>query len=373
MPSHSRSGRYLHLRFRLRFLFLSSFIAAGIELLCPAAPPVIASSSNPFLLPSGQVSVQWNGSAYAVTMTPLSDGQGATVVHFSLTDGTALAPLVSRFEQSGLDVPLPPPAPPNTPPVVVGMANQIIPEDSTAVTVPVSIADAESPASTLTVSAAADDVSLVPDENLSVGGSGQTRTLTIYPRPSRSGITEVKVIVSDGQLSTTASFVLTITPDIQADNKLRLLSIAPLNHGMRINWSSVPGETYQVLAKDRLDQNYWTLMNSSVIAYGTNTTWADFSTAAGSTRFYVVRNTSVSFSPSPSRILAAVPNSSGGVNIQWSSQPGASYRVFAKEGLEVSVSIPISQILVATGGVTSWTDPDAWLYPVQFYRVESLP
>jgi hypothetical protein len=315
--------------------------------------------------------VEWAETAFAVTLTPLANANGSTTVHFSLTDGLATEPLISQFSQIGFDVPLPPSSPTNTPPFVGGVPNQTIQKDSDAVTVTLNIGDLESPANILTVSAWAGDSSLIPDSNLSVGGSGATRTLTIRPNPNRSGTTEIDVTVSDGELSTTESFAVTIAPQMPADGQLRFLSIgrAPGGSGMKLTWSAVPDQTYQVLAKDRVDQGYWTIVSSKIMASGTNITWTDL-TSASSARFYLVRK--LLAQPSP-RIIAISPNRDGEMIIEWSSQPGATYRVVAKNGLDPNVWWPASEVLVATRQTTTWTDVDARLFPVRFYRVEWIP
>jgi hypothetical protein len=204
-----------------------------------------------------------------VTLTPVTNVGGSTIVRFSVTDGLATVRLSSRFSESGLNVPLPPDSPLNTPPFIGGVANQTIPEDSPAVTLTLNIGDTESPPAALTVSAWADDSSLIPDGNIVIEGTGSTRTLAIRPSRDHSGMTEVDVTVSDGLLSTTESFVVTIMPGATEDGQPRILSISPIpsGAGMKLIWSAVPGQTYQVLAKDRLDQGYWTIVSSKINAW----------------------------------------------------------------------------------------------------------
>jgi large repetitive protein len=52
----------------------------------------------------------------------------------------------------------------------------------------------------------------VPDANIVFGGSGAYRRVTVSPAPNRSGETIIKLTVSDGSLSTSTSFRLTVTP-----------------------------------------------------------------------------------------------------------------------------------------------------------------
>ena len=353
------------------FLF-ACFALRAVAPSCFAQGQVLASSSNPSLLPASAARVEWAGTAYAVTLTPVANAGGSTIVRFSITDGLATAPLTSRFSQSGLDVPLPP----NTPPFIGGVANQTIPGDFPAVTVTLNIGDTESPPAALTVSARANDNSLIPDANIAIDGTGSTRLLTIRPNPDRSGMTEVDVIVSDGQLSATKSFAVTITAATKEEGQPRLFAISPVpgGGGMQLTWSAIPGQTYQVLAKDRLDQGYWTIVSGKINAWGPTLAWTDLTSAGSSTRFYLVRKlATVQASPLPPRIIAAKPNSQGEMKIEWSSQPGATYRILAKDGLDASFWWPASEVVVATGSTTAWTDIEAWFSPVRFYRVEWIP
>jgi hypothetical protein len=351
-------------------VFAGLVMAAGAPF-CSAQLRVVASSSNPSLLPASAARVEWTGTAYAVTLTPMTNAGGSTTVRFSVTDGFATTPLASRFGESGLHVPLPP----NTPPFIGGVVNQTVPEDSPAVTLTLNIGDSESPPAALTVSALADNSSLIPDENIAIEGTGSIRMLTIRPNADRNGKTDIDVTVSDGELSTTKSFVLTITPPVAAAEQPRLLSISRVagSAGMKLTWSTIPGQTYQVLAKDRLEQGYWTIVSGKLNAWGPNITWTD-SSAGGLSRFYVVRKL-VATQPSPllPRITSAKAGLEGEMRIEWSSHPGASYRVVAKDGLDAHFWSPVSEVLVATGATAAWTDIDAWLFPVRFYRIEWIP
>jgi VCBS repeat-containing protein len=66
-------------------------------------------------------------------------------------------------------------------------------------TIKLTVTDADNSAASLTLSAASDTQSLVPNANLKLGGSGANRTLTIITAPKRSGTATVTVTVSDGQ------------------------------------------------------------------------------------------------------------------------------------------------------------------------------
>jgi hypothetical protein len=60
---------------------------------------------------------------------------------------------------------------------------------------------------------------------------------------------------------------------------------SPSNGGNRLNWTVVPGKTYQVLFKNTLSDTVWQPLNTPISALGSQATVRDTSTSA-SARFY---------------------------------------------------------------------------------------
>src|SRR6185369_2671518 len=54
--------------------------------------------------------------------------------------------------------------------------------------------------------------SLVPTNNVVLGGSGASRTVTVSPAANLSGTSTISVTVSDGGLSAGSSFLVTVNP-----------------------------------------------------------------------------------------------------------------------------------------------------------------
>lgn len=98
----------------------------------------------------------------------------------------------------------------NTPPTITDITNQ----SSNGVSVgPLSftVGDAETPPASLTVSATSSNQSLVPNANITLGGSGANRTTTVAPVAGQFGTTTITVTVTDGgSLSTSDTFTLTV-------------------------------------------------------------------------------------------------------------------------------------------------------------------
>src|SRR5205085_6203903 len=74
-----------------------------------------------------------------------------------------------------------------------------------------SIGDTETPAAALAVQATSSDQNLLPDANITLGGSGASRTISLTPNPNVSGTCQVTVTVSDGLASTPTIFNVNIT------------------------------------------------------------------------------------------------------------------------------------------------------------------
>jgi hypothetical protein len=95
------------------------------------------------------------------------------------------------------------------PPTITNILDQTTNED-TPLTVPFTVGPIG-----VSVSATSDNTTLVPDANLVLGGSGANRTLQITPAPnqnsSASGTATITVTVSEGALTASDSFVLTVT------------------------------------------------------------------------------------------------------------------------------------------------------------------
>jgi subtilisin-like proprotein convertase family protein len=77
--------------------------------------------------------------------------------------------------------------------------------------IPFTINDADTPVNNLTVSGSSNNTTLVPNANIVFGGSGANRTVTVSPAANQTGSTTITVSVSDGELSASTSFVVTVS------------------------------------------------------------------------------------------------------------------------------------------------------------------
>jgi hypothetical protein len=93
---------------------------------------------------------------------------------------------------------------------VAGVSNQT--QSSGAAIGPLSffLADAETDSDALTISAASSNPTLLPSAGIMLGGSGTTRTITLAPATNEFGTAVVTLTASDGSLSGSFSFAVTI-------------------------------------------------------------------------------------------------------------------------------------------------------------------
>jgi hypothetical protein len=126
----------------------------------------------------------------------------------------------------------------NTAPMISGLTNLTIFQDSTAGPVTFNIGDAESSAGNLALTATATNTTLLPAQNIVFGGSGANPTLTLTPASGQTGSSTVSVVVTDpGGLTATNNFTLTCLPYTNASF---VVSATPSTQ----NWNPAASYTY---------------------------------------------------------------------------------------------------------------------------------
>jgi formylglycine-generating enzyme required for sulfatase activity len=98
----------------------------------------------------------------------------------------------------------------NTAPTISDIAAQSIDAGGNTGALAFTIGDAQTAASSLTLSSSSSNTTLVPNANIVFGGSGASRTVTVTPASGQSGTATITVTVSDGSLTASDTFVLTV-------------------------------------------------------------------------------------------------------------------------------------------------------------------
>ena len=161
---------------------------------------VSATSSNTTLVPNANITLGGGGANRTIALSPATNQSGTTTITVTVSDGTATAS--TDFTLTVTDV--------NETPTISAIADQTTPENTATAAIAFTVGDAETAAADLTVSAASSNTSLVPVANITFGGSGANRTVTIEPGGSQSGTSTITITVSDGTATASTDFVLTV-------------------------------------------------------------------------------------------------------------------------------------------------------------------
>jgi hypothetical protein len=104
--------------------------------------------------------------------------------------------------------------PQDTPPAISAIADLAMTTNSTQRLVRFLISDAATAASNLTLYASSTNPALLPTNNIVFAGSDTNRTITLTPRSGLTGEVDITITVSDGSVTTNATFHLSITEKV---------------------------------------------------------------------------------------------------------------------------------------------------------------
>lgn len=163
---------------------------------------VTASSSNQNLVPAANITLGGSGANRTISIQPAGNLSGVATLTVTVSDGA-----LSASDSFVLTV-----MAPNTAPTISGIANRTVGSGVSTGPIGFAIGDAQTAASLLTVTAGSTNTTLVPLANIALGGTGSSRTITVQPAANQSGTATLTVTVSDGALTASDSFILTVTP-----------------------------------------------------------------------------------------------------------------------------------------------------------------
>jgi len=164
---------------------------------------VSASSSNTTLVPTANIVFSGSGASRTVTITPAAGQVGTATITVTVNDGTLTATDSFLLTVNTVGA--------NTAPTISNIANRAVTTGVSTGAIAFTVGDAETPVANLTVSASSSNTTLVPTANIVVGGSGANRTVTVTPATGQVGNATITVTVSDGTLTATDTFVLTVS------------------------------------------------------------------------------------------------------------------------------------------------------------------
>src|SRR2546425_1035319 len=98
----------------------------------------------------------------------------------------------------------------NTAPTISSIADQTTTQNTPTAPIAFAVGDAQTAAGSLILSSTSSNPALIPVANIVFGGSGANRTVTVTPAVNQTGTATITVTVSDGSLTASDSFVLTV-------------------------------------------------------------------------------------------------------------------------------------------------------------------
>jgi N-acetylneuraminic acid mutarotase len=184
----------------LQSVSLTGITAGGGE---SQALVVTATSNNTNLIPHPSVSYNSPDATGSLSYTPVANANGSAIITVTVNDGQASNnTFIRTFTVSVSAV--------NDAPTISDIPNQVTNEDIAIAAIPFTIGDIETGATSLTLTQDSSNTTLVPLSNIVFGGSGTSRTVTITPAANQNGTAVITIGVSDGSLTTTDTFVLTV-------------------------------------------------------------------------------------------------------------------------------------------------------------------
>ena len=162
---------------------------------------VSGSSSNTTLVPNANIAFGGSGASRTVTVTPAANQNGTATITVTVSDGSATASDTFVLTVNAV----------NDAPTISNIADQSTPENTAKANIAFTVGDTETAAGSLTVSGSSSNTTLVPNANITFGGSGASRTVTVTPAANQNGTTTITVTVSDGAATASDTFVLTVT------------------------------------------------------------------------------------------------------------------------------------------------------------------
>ena len=168
----------------------------------PGTLVVTAASNNPALLPNGNITLGGSGTDRTLTLTPAPNRAGFVMVTLTVSDGEAEASSSFTLTVHGVSAPS-----------ISAIPDQETNENTPVGPIAFTVDDAQTDPADLLVTATSNNQTVLPDANITFGGSGTDRTLTLTPADNQFGEAMVTVVVEDEDSNqASVSFMLTVHP-----------------------------------------------------------------------------------------------------------------------------------------------------------------
>jgi hypothetical protein len=161
---------------------------------------VSTASSNPTLVPSGNIVLGGSGANRTVQVTPAANQSGTATISIFVSDGALIA-------ASSFDVTV---GSPNTAPTIIAPSSLATDSYTPLTNVNVVVVDKESRPQDLVINATSYNQSVLPNTNIIITGTSSNRVMTLRPIPGKSGTVAISLSVSDGSAIGRSTCQLTV-------------------------------------------------------------------------------------------------------------------------------------------------------------------
>jgi len=242
-----------------------SFTIGDVETL-PGNLVVTATSGTPAVVPSQTANLVLNGNGATRTLTvlPAANAFGTSTITVKVTDAD-LGEQTDTFLLTVNAV--------NDAPTITAISEQAILPNASTGALPFIILDVETAAASLVLGKGSSNQTLVPLNNITLGGSGSSRTVSVTPASGQTGLATITVSVSDGAITTPTTFLLRVSNN-NANLASLTLSSGTLSpafvQGTVTYTTTVPNAAATITATPTLaDVNATVRVNGNLVTSGT--------------------------------------------------------------------------------------------------------
>lgn len=162
---------------------------------------VSATSSNHAVVEDAGITLGGSGANRTVKVTPKANASGSTDITITVSDGTNMGAETFTVDVGIVD----------DAPTISAIDDVKIDENESTGAIKFTIGDSDTDLADLVVTAKSSKHSLLADDDITLGGSGAKRTVTVKPLADKSGKVDVTITVSDGTKSSKAKFTVTVS------------------------------------------------------------------------------------------------------------------------------------------------------------------
>ena len=180
------------------------FNVSDVEL-PPGDLEVLGTASNGTLIPPGQILISgYGGPTRTVVITPVKDQWGSATITLSVNDGLSSDSRAFNLTVNSVD------DPPFVSSVQTKTNSSMFLAGVASNPMTFTVGDPDTPLGNLQIAILSSNAGIVAPGDVSINGTGITRTLVVKPKPGKSGTVTITVQVSDGTTPVLTSFVISV-------------------------------------------------------------------------------------------------------------------------------------------------------------------